>query len=81
MGYLKFNQLISTGKTKVFKVDNTFGDNLGLIKWQCGWRRYVFHPHNALFDSKCLCEVVEFLDRLMKEREDGRKTNKIQKGI
>lgn len=67
--FLLFIELPQTGKTKIFEVVNKSNFELGIIKWQSGWRRYVLNINDSvLFDSACLKEVIQFLDELMNER-------------
>jgi len=68
--FIQFIELPQTGKTKIFRVENIGGLELGIIKWECGWRRYVLNINNSMiFDSGCLKEVVCFLDKLMSDRK------------
>lgn len=68
--YLQFVELPQTGKTKIFRVDNNSGVELGVIKWKSGWRRYVINVNDGIiFDSSCLKEIIQFLDKLMGDRK------------
>lgn len=76
--YLQFIEtarLNPEAKTKRFLV-HTLKDptvELGVINWYNAWRRYVFLPHQAtLFDRDCLFEVLSFLEKLMRDRQDGK---------
>lgn len=72
MGFLKFTEIKDTGKTKVFSVTNLSGDNLALVKWHAGWRKYTFQPvEYTIFDSSCLKEITEYIDKLMEDRKNG----------
>lgn len=70
--YLVFQELdvshnIKTKKLRV--ISNTTLTILGEIRFYAQWRKYIFEPSNAIFDSKCLTEIVTFLDSLMLERK------------
>lgn len=70
MGFIKFDEIKDTGKTKVFSVKSLDEFKLGVISWYPSWRRYTFQPSvQTIFDSKCLIEISEFIDTLMKERK------------
>lgn len=58
-------------KTKQYIVaSRKKNQDIGMIKWYNHWRRYVFFPYvDTIFDSACLKEIVEFLDKLMTERK------------
>jgi len=58
-------------KTKIYEVYNkVYNENLGVIKWFPQWRKYCYFSSNALvFDSSCLGDIKDFIDKLMKERK------------
>jgi hypothetical protein len=56
-------------KITEFGVRNN-GSFLGYINWRPGWRKYVFTPHEAVFDSICLQDIVDFLKNLMEQRKN-----------
>ena len=70
--YLNFELIERKLKTVVYLVKSSFnGEALGRISWHWTWRRYGFYPINdTVFDSSCLGEIREFIDTLMKEREE-----------
>ena len=36
---------------------------LGIIKWHCGWRKYVFYPYSdTLFEQDCLRDIANFIE-------------------
>jgi hypothetical protein len=62
-----------SGLTQIWQVESAHtGIDLGKISWYAPWRRYVFHPAPALFDSTCLIEIVKFLDDQMAMRTQDR---------
>lgn len=65
-------------KTKQYIVSNRkTRQDIGMIKWYNHWRRYVFFPYvDTIFDSSCLKEIVEFLDKLMNERKEQMEVEK-----
>lgn len=69
--YLNFTELPSKGKTKIIGVGNNNGMKLAFIKWQSGWRRYVFMPFpDTIFDVGCLGEIADFINELMEARKN-----------
>ncbi len=70
MTHLKILETHDTGKTKVFTVQSVHGGTLGRIIWYSQWRRYTLQPAAAtVWDSSCLLEVRDFIDRLMLDRD------------
>jgi len=74
MTYLLFQIYDDTGKTKAWNViNNESGDCLGFIRWYGAWRKYCFFPHeDTVFCSKCLSEIVSFMQDQMKLRNRER---------
>lgn len=73
MKYLNMVEIPNKGKTKIFEVHSIYGGKIGLIKWWPHWRKYTFQPYDqTVWDTKCLGEVVIFIDQLMNERKDAR---------
>lgn len=69
MVYIEFIETKDTGKTKKFCVNSKTGCYLGVVSWYSGWRRYVFKPESeTIFDSKCMLEIIEFINELMNDR-------------
>lgn len=69
--FLDFAEVHDTGKTKVFNILSKSGDVLGKISWFSNWRKYTFWPEQqTIFDSKCLIEIVSFINDLMEERKN-----------
>lgn len=56
-------------------------ERLGIIKWEGGWRQYVFHPDNStIWSSGCLEIITKFLkDKNKRQREKLRKERLIKK--
>lgn len=71
--YLKFEDVSSEKKkTKDFRIwSRNNGSFLGYINWRPGWRKYVFTPSEAVFDSICLQDIVDFLKNLMEQRKNA----------
>lgn len=61
-----------SGKTEKYNVYNkVHGMLLGEIKWHGAFRKYGFFPIlETVFDSQCLKEIGEFLDKMMRERKE-----------
>ena len=56
-------------KTQVWQVISVKGVFLGDIKWFGRWRCYAFFPEETtVFNSICLKDIKEFIDKLMTER-------------
>lgn len=46
----------------------------GRIKWYNRWRKYCFYAEdNIIWDSKCLTELINFLDKLNKDYKNKKK--------
>lgn len=73
--FLKFEFIgdSASGKTSQWMVTSTMnGANLGHIQWNCGWRRYCFHPNSlTLYDAVCLTAISEFIKERMCERQNA----------
>lgn len=78
MSYLVFNEQNYTSKTKIVYVENLQNQQLAIIKWYAPWRKYCFIPNSEIiFDSKCLNEMLLYLDKINLNHKDGRSSNKI----
>lgn len=56
-------------KTKTIMVKNKINDEgLGFIKWDCGWRQYVFDDGTIKMAEGCQYEVFEKTKELREER-------------
>jgi hypothetical protein len=78
MKYLSFIELQPKTKTKVFEVRNKLSNNwLGFVKWYAPWRKYCYFadPIGLVFDSSCLAEIQDFINKLMAERKENKKNN------
>lgn len=71
MTYLAFTEVHDTGKTKVWRVDNTNdGSYLGDVRWRGGWRKYVLSIQgSSVWSADCLRDVAEFIEKQMQERK------------
>jgi len=64
-------------KTLDIYVNSLSGVTLGVINWYAPWRRYVFRPTLLIgtnFDSSCLKEITEYINKLMQERKNVKET-------
>jgi len=69
--------------TRVWEVVNKrFGQVIGKVKWYGGWRKYVFYVKgddpfpeyvSTWFDSDCMREIADLLDKANKEHWEMRK--------
>lgn len=57
-------------KTPIYHIRsiNDLGVGLGDVKWFGAWRKFCFFPcDKTVWDTKCLNEVVEFVDKINNE--------------
>jgi hypothetical protein len=72
MSHLIFKEVPVAGKiTKVWEILSCHNNSsLGLIKWNSGWRCYVFEPDfNCIWSWDCLKELSEFIKNEMDKRK------------
>ncbi len=51
-----------------------FDEGIGVIYWRGGWRQYVFQAKPEIDMSRsCQKEIIEYIDKLMKEWSDARR--------
>jgi hypothetical protein len=69
--FLDFTEIHDTGKTKVYSITPKNSDQpIGRIAWFSNWRKYTFWPEcNTIYDTKCLLEVIQFINQLMEDRK------------
>ena len=69
--FLSFKVWKDTGKTKIWDVTNNENSAwLGWVKWYAPWRKYCFFPYkDTVFCSKCLSEIVSFMQEQMELRK------------
>jgi len=72
--YLKFYKCPkgSNLKTDRFHIkDKNKDDLLVVISWHGPWRKYTAMFNGvAIFDTKCLKDIINFIDELMAERKN-----------
>ncbi len=70
-GFMLFLELPRTGVTRrIVVTTKDYLEVLGIVKWQSGWRRYVFHPEpDTFYDEICHEDLRNFLHGLMFERK------------
>jgi len=53
-----------SGKTKIWYVVNKRdpSDTPGIIKWNGGWRKYVYYSGEAYYDWACLRQIADFIE-------------------
>lgn len=61
--------LSPSGKTKIWKVvnKNNPDDVPGIIKWNGGWRKYVYYSVHAYYDWQCLRQIADFIEEQTKD--------------
>lgn len=66
--YIKATMItVKNRKTELYDLRNAKDENiqLGKIAWHTGFRKYCFYPMGkTVLDSKCLQDIVNFLDKL-----------------
>jgi hypothetical protein len=68
--WIDFEEGMSAGKTKIFKIVTKEGAQIGLIKWYSPWRKYSFFPHpNTVYETQCLSDIIAFINKLMLDRK------------
>ncbi len=74
--WIEFHLIMKTAKTGMFDILNKeSGYNLGQIKWYGPFRKYSFFPsENCVFETKCLQEIVDFMNELMDARKKAKAT-------
>ena len=63
-------------KTNIYYIypDSDTDVLLGRIKWYNHWRKYCFYAEdNIIWDTKCLNELITFLDNLNQEHKNKKK--------
>lgn len=76
--HLDFRKLALRKGAKLhqYEVWNTkFDESIGFIHWRGGWRQYVFQAKPDIdMTRSCMKEVIEFIDSLMKEWRDSKRS-------
>lgn len=86
MSYLSFIEMKDDKRiTKQFYIFNVAsGVIIGYIVFFPQWRKYVLVPEErtkVIFDSKCLLEIIKFLDKVNQERQIELKERKGEKNV
>lgn len=75
--YIEFKDmgLSASGKTRVWYVvnKNNPDDVPGIIKWNGGWRKYVYHSGPAYYDWQCLRQIADFIEDQTKIHKEKKK--------
>lgn len=71
LNFINLNAVYPNRKTNTFEIHNKEnGSNLGEIKWDTGWRCYVFDDGEIKLAEGCLYELFEKMLSLRLEREN-----------
>ena len=72
--WLTFVEIPTSGTTEAFYVmTKDRSTTLGEIRWFGRFRKYAFFPEaNMVFDSVCLYDIKEWMDKLMEKWRDNR---------
>lgn len=64
--YIYFKKIEDKPKTSVWSCCNNSGDyQIGIIKWNPGWRQYCFFPEpDMVFSVGCMEDIGKFIKRL-----------------
>lgn len=65
----KQQQIPPERKTKVVRVEHKDGTHLGDIKWDCGWRQYVFDDGYLKLSLDCMEDICSQVRALKQKRE------------
>lgn len=58
-------------------VNRQHQSEIGRIRWDTGWRRYVFAPHpHCIFEQDCLRDIAAFIETETREHKAARKAAK-----
>lgn len=73
--YVRFNEVYSPNKTKIFAVVNWRDIGLGFVRFKPQWRKYCFYPSiNCVFEEICMRDISNFIESETKKwRESKRK--------
>ena len=60
-------------KTEIWDCQNVrHGHELGVIRWDGGWRQYIFAPaiySMPIFSAGCLADIQDFIGQLIAKRK------------
>lgn len=56
-------------KTQIWIIWNRFGQVLGRIEWDCGWRQYCSFTENIKLSASCHDDISHFIKQLMNEKK------------
>ena len=64
--YIHFELFAEKPKTKVWKcINNTRGEELGIVKWNPTWRQYCYYPScPAVYSKGCLDDISHFIKKI-----------------
>lgn len=63
-----------SGKTQIYIVvnkQNGLHDQPGFIKWNGGWRKYVYYSGEAYYDAACLHQIANFCEAATEAQSNG----------
>lgn len=68
--YIYFKKIESKPKTSVWSCRNNSGDyQIGIIKWNPGWRQYCFFSEpDMVFSVGCMDDICKFITMLKEEK-------------
>lgn len=73
--FLIIKMCIDGRKTPMYHIwSKTSLSDIGIIKWYGAWRKFCFFPiEDTIWDSKCLSNIIEFLDKINKDYREEMK--------
>ena len=69
--YIHFTKITDKPKTSEWACrNNKSGAVLGHVRWQIGWRQYIYEPiTEAIYSAGCLLDIADFIKTLKAEKE------------
>ncbi len=64
--FIHFVEIKRNPKTEVYScLNNSSGDELGIVKWYPAWRQYCFFSaFDIVFNAGCLDDITHFMDQM-----------------
>ena len=71
--YIHFEKIADKPMTSVWSCRNNTGDyEIGIVKWNPGWRQYCFFPSSDMvFSPGCMKDIIDFIAALAQQRIDN----------
>ena len=68
--YIHFVKIADKAKTSIWSCRNNSGEyEIGIVKWNPGWRQYCFYPaSDMVFSRGCMDDISGFIRSIMEVR-------------